>query len=40
MYAYFHKFEMDVTSGNEGSVGHAGRFGQGGGHGIFGPSLV
>ncbi|BCS26754.1 uncharacterized protein APUU_51465S [Aspergillus puulaauensis] len=29
---------MDVTGGNEGSVGLAGGYGQGGGHGVFGPS--
>lgn len=40
VYAYFQKFEMDVTGGNEGSVGLAGGFGQRGGHSIFGPSLV
>ncbi|OJJ01862.1 hypothetical protein ASPVEDRAFT_887269 [Aspergillus versicolor CBS 583.65] len=38
VYAYFQKFNMDVTGGNEGSVGLAGGFGQGGGHGVFGPS--
>lgn len=29
---------MNVPGGNEGSVGLAGVFGQGGGHGIYGPS--
>ncbi|RAH66090.1 isoamyl alcohol oxidase [Aspergillus aculeatinus CBS 121060] len=38
VYAYFQGFGMDVTGGNEGSVGLAGGFGQGGGHGVFGPS--
>lgn len=38
VYTYFQKFNMDVTGGNEGSVGLAGGFGQGGGHGVFGPS--
>lgn len=38
IYAYFEKHNMDVTGGNEGSVGLAGGFGQGGGHGVFGPS--
>ncbi|GFG18551.1 6-hydroxy-D-nicotine oxidase [Aspergillus udagawae] len=38
VYTYFQEFNMDVTGGNEGSVGLAGGFGQGGGHGIFGPS--
>ncbi|KAH8695640.1 isoamyl alcohol oxidase [Talaromyces proteolyticus] len=38
VYAYFQNFNMDVTGGNEGSVGLAGGFGQGGGHGVFGPS--
>jgi hypothetical protein len=38
IYTYFQKFNMDVTGGNEGSVGLAGGFGQGGGHGVFGPS--
>ena len=38
VYTYFQNFDMDVTGGNEGSVGLAGGFGQGGGHGIFGPS--
>ncbi|KAJ5263160.1 CAZyme family AA7 [Penicillium angulare] len=38
LYKYFQKFDMDVTGGNEGSVGLAGGFGQGGGHGVFGPS--
>ncbi|KAJ5604817.1 CAZyme family AA7 [Penicillium lagena] len=37
VYTYFTKFNMDVTGGNEGSVGLAGGFGQGGGHGVFGP---
>ncbi|CRG82838.1 hypothetical protein PISL3812_00184 [Talaromyces islandicus] len=37
-YTYFQTFNMDVTGGNEGSVGLAGGFGQGGGHGVFGPS--
>lgn len=36
IYTYFQKFDMDVTGGNEGSVGLAGEFGQGGGHGVFG----
>lgn len=36
-YTYFQTFGMDVTGGNEGSVGLAGGFGQGGGHGVFGP---
>ncbi|KAF5855891.1 hypothetical protein ETB97_008270 [Aspergillus alliaceus] len=38
VYSYFQGFNMDVTGGNEGSVGLAGGFGQGGGHGVFGPS--
>lgn len=38
IYAFFEKHNMDVTGGNEGSVGLAGGFGQGGGHGVFGPS--
>jgi len=37
-YEFFGQYNMDVTGGNEGSVGLAGGFGQGGGHGIFGPS--
>ncbi|PYH42493.1 FAD binding domain-containing protein [Aspergillus saccharolyticus JOP 1030-1] len=38
VYAYFQGYGMAVTGGNEGSVGLAGGFGQGGGHGVFGPS--
>lgn len=38
VYSYFQNHNMDVTGGNEGSVGLAGGFGQGGGHGVFGPS--
>jgi FAD binding domain/Berberine and berberine like len=38
-YIYFQNFNMDVAGGNEGSVGLAGGFGQGGGHGVFGPSF-
>ncbi|KAJ6043393.1 CAZyme family AA7 [Penicillium canescens] len=38
VYTYFQSVNMDVTGGNEGSVGLAGGFGQGGGHGVFGPS--
>lgn len=38
VYLYFQNRNMDVTGGNEGSVGLAGGFGQGGGHGVFGPS--
>lgn len=37
-YTYFTGYNMDITGGNEGSVGLAGGFGQGGGHGVFGPS--
>ncbi|GAM34224.1 hypothetical protein TCE0_015f01664 [Talaromyces pinophilus] len=38
VYSYFGDLNFDVTGGNEGSVGLAGGFGQGGGHGVFGPS--
>ncbi|KAJ9646746.1 hypothetical protein H2204_000438 [Knufia peltigerae] len=38
IYTFFQKHGMDVTGGNEGSVGLAGGFGMGGGHGVFGPS--
>ncbi|KAE8423629.1 hypothetical protein BDV36DRAFT_279148 [Aspergillus pseudocaelatus] len=37
-YAFFEKHGMNVPGGNEGTVGLAGGFGQGGGHGVFGPS--
>ncbi|KAJ5587484.1 CAZyme family AA7 [Penicillium hispanicum] len=37
-YEYFTGYGMDVAGGNEGSVGLAGGFGQGGGHGVFGPA--
>ncbi|KAH8646897.1 FAD binding domain-containing protein [Xylariales sp. PMI_506] len=37
-YAFFEGYNMNVPGGNEGSVGLAGGFGQGGGHGVFGPS--
>ncbi|KAL2831171.1 hypothetical protein BDW59DRAFT_169879 [Aspergillus cavernicola] len=38
VYTYFQKFNMDLTGGNEGSVGLAGGFGQGGGPDVFSPS--
>lgn len=37
-YTFFEEYQMNVVGGNEGSVGLAGGFGQGGGHGMFGPS--
>ena len=38
VYNFFQNFDMDVTGGNEGSVGLAGGFGQGGNHSVFSPS--
>ncbi|RDW71848.1 berberine protein [Coleophoma crateriformis] len=37
-YTFFETYNMNVVGGNEGTVGLAGGYGQGGGHGIFGPS--
>lgn len=37
-YEYFGKHHMGIPGGNDGTVGLAGGYGQGGGHGIYAPS--